>query len=288
MAKYRAVQTAFWEDPKVIEEMTPEDKLFYLYLLTNPKASQIGIYQITRKQMAFEIGYSVESINALMERFEKHHRLIKYNLETREICLLNWAKYNLDNDSKPVLDCIKSEIQKVKDINYLLYIVKDIKKDKIKDIVLNYYELSTRSTSRITDSGQKEKEKEKEKEPVGTSGIKEFSTIYQNNIGVINSITATWLIELTETIDIGLFNKAVEICTEKGKLNQGYLKGIIKNWLDANITNFEQYKAHELQEKNSHGMSKTKNGEYVEPGEITTEQEQTAAKLLRECGIQVQ
>ena len=137
MAKYRAVQTAFWEDPKVIEEMTPEDKLFYLYLLTNPKASQIGIYQITRKQMAFEIGYSVESINALMERFEKHHRLIKYNLETREICLLNWAKYNLDNDSKPVLDCIKSEIQKVKDINYLLYIVKDIKKVKIKDIVLN-------------------------------------------------------------------------------------------------------------------------------------------------------
>ena len=87
MAKYRAVQTSFWEDPKVLEEMTPEDNLFYLYLLTNPKATQIGIYQITRKQMAFEIGYSVESINALMDRFEKHHGLIKYNFDTRELCL---------------------------------------------------------------------------------------------------------------------------------------------------------------------------------------------------------
>ena len=32
MAIYRPVHVTFWQDPKVIEEMTPEDKLFYLYL----------------------------------------------------------------------------------------------------------------------------------------------------------------------------------------------------------------------------------------------------------------
>jgi hypothetical protein len=26
MAKYRTVETTFWEDPKVMEKMTPEDK----------------------------------------------------------------------------------------------------------------------------------------------------------------------------------------------------------------------------------------------------------------------
>ncbi len=36
MAKYRMVRTEFWENP-VVEEMTPEEKYFYLYLLTNSK-----------------------------------------------------------------------------------------------------------------------------------------------------------------------------------------------------------------------------------------------------------
>ena len=68
MAIYRSIQTAFWQDAKVLEEMTPEDRYFYLYLLTNPAVKQVGIYQLTRKQMAFELGYSMESVNALLER----------------------------------------------------------------------------------------------------------------------------------------------------------------------------------------------------------------------------
>ncbi|WP_285858851.1 hypothetical protein [Neobacillus niacini] len=34
MAKYRIVRTDFWKNPVVMEEMTPEEKYFYLYLLT--------------------------------------------------------------------------------------------------------------------------------------------------------------------------------------------------------------------------------------------------------------
>ena len=44
MAMFRKVHTEFWTDPKVLEEMTPEDKYFMLYLLTNPNTTQIGIY----------------------------------------------------------------------------------------------------------------------------------------------------------------------------------------------------------------------------------------------------
>ena len=65
MAKFRMVHTEFWNDPRVVEEMTPEDKYFFLYLLTNANTTQIGIYQITKKQMAFDTGHSIESINAL-------------------------------------------------------------------------------------------------------------------------------------------------------------------------------------------------------------------------------
>jgi hypothetical protein len=87
------VRTDFWKKPIVSEEMTPEDKFFYLYLLTNPHTTQIGIYKITKKQMAFDLGYSIESVHSLMERFINHHKLIRYNPETRELAIRTVCKF---------------------------------------------------------------------------------------------------------------------------------------------------------------------------------------------------
>jgi hypothetical protein len=67
MAKFRMVRVDFWRNPVVSEKMSPEDRYFYLYLLTNPNTTQIGIYQITKKQMAFDLGYSIESVHSLMD-----------------------------------------------------------------------------------------------------------------------------------------------------------------------------------------------------------------------------
>lgn len=36
MARYRNVSTSFWEDNKVVDDFTPEDKYIYLYCMTNP------------------------------------------------------------------------------------------------------------------------------------------------------------------------------------------------------------------------------------------------------------
>ena len=40
MALFRHVRTEFWRDAKVLEEMTPEDKLFFLYILTSTSKSK--------------------------------------------------------------------------------------------------------------------------------------------------------------------------------------------------------------------------------------------------------
>ena len=36
MAIFRKINTNFWTDEKVIDDFTPEDKFFMLYLMTNP------------------------------------------------------------------------------------------------------------------------------------------------------------------------------------------------------------------------------------------------------------
>lgn len=134
MAKFRQIYTEFWNDPKVMEEMTPEDRYFYLYILTNPNTTQSGIYQITKKQMAFQLGYSSESINNLIDRFEKNHGLLKYNPETRELAVKKWGKYNCNKGGKPIEDCIKKELKEVKDISLIQYVGEHIENKKIRDI----------------------------------------------------------------------------------------------------------------------------------------------------------
>ncbi len=162
MAKYRFVHTEFWTDAKVIEEMTPEDKFFYLYLLTNPHTTQCGIYQITKKQAAFEMGYSIESVRSLFERFENHFDLIRYNENTREVAIRNWAKYNIKNAGKPVVDCVVAEMSKIKDESLIEFVAKSMPKDFAKRLLGGGFDEP--STGRGTYRPQKEKEKEKEKE----------------------------------------------------------------------------------------------------------------------------
>ncbi|OUB63523.1 hypothetical protein [Bacillus thuringiensis] len=163
MAKYRHVQTSFWSDARVSEEMTPEDKYFYLYLLTNEHTNQIGVYQITRKQMAFELGYSIESAKALLDRFINHHDLVVYNEETRELCILNWGKYNLNKGGKPIEDCIKKELKSIKDLSLVRLVLERTENILLVQKVSVYAGLDDTSHDTSTIRGQKEKEKEKEK-----------------------------------------------------------------------------------------------------------------------------
>jgi hypothetical protein len=140
MAKFRMVRTDFWKNPIVLEEMTPEDKYFYLYLLTNSNTTQIGIYKITKKQIAFDLGYSIEGVHSLMERFIHHHKVIRYNPETRELAIKNWGKDNLHKAGKPVMDCIFSELKEVEDTSLIQYVSEPIEKQEIRSLYLSFCE----------------------------------------------------------------------------------------------------------------------------------------------------
>ncbi|MGL4911819.1 MAG: hypothetical protein ACRC3Y_05230 [Romboutsia sp.] len=137
----------------------------FLYILTNPSTTQIGIYKITKKQMAFELGYSQETINSLIDTFENKYKLIRYNLETRELGVKNWGKYNLDRGGKPMIDCIKKELKSVNDKSLISYVSEGIEKQEIKEIFDSYLKNDVSYNVSCENLGQEEEEKkEKEKE----------------------------------------------------------------------------------------------------------------------------
>ena len=95
MAIYRNVQLAFWTDSKVEDDFTPEDKYFYMYILTNPQTNICGCYEVNFSQMARHTGYSKDTIVRLLERFDKVHNVIKYDSNTKEILILRWYNHFL-------------------------------------------------------------------------------------------------------------------------------------------------------------------------------------------------
>ena len=113
MAIYTPIYESFWTDAKVVENFTPEDKLFMFYCLTNPHKNIIGCYEISKKQMAYEIGYNEDTISKLLERMENTHKVIKYNNSTRELYIINFYKYNWTKSEKLDKPILK-EIEKIK------------------------------------------------------------------------------------------------------------------------------------------------------------------------------
>ncbi|WP_409068428.1 DnaD domain protein [Clostridium sp. FAM 1755] len=120
MAKYRQLYTEFWNDSFVLE-LDPEEKYFYTYLLTNPNTSQCGIYELPKKIIEMQTGYKGETVDRLLKKFQEYKKII-YSEETKEIIILNWAKYNEPNNINAI-KCVNKELKKIKnkDFIYELY-----------------------------------------------------------------------------------------------------------------------------------------------------------------------
>lgn len=119
MAAYRKISVTFWSD-SFVQGLTPESKYFYLYLMTNTRTTQCGIYEITISQICFETGYNQDTVSKLLEQFEVSGK-IKYSKTTNEIALKNWPKYN-ESTSPKVTACVENELKSVKNRVLILYL----------------------------------------------------------------------------------------------------------------------------------------------------------------------
>lgn len=123
MAIYRAVQMAFWTDPKIVDKFTPEDKLFYLYVLTNPHTNLAGCYEVSYRQMECETGFTREDIVQLIDRMTHVHNVLRYSEKTSELLILKWYKHSWTNSEK-FRKPLKAEINAVKNESFRNYLKK--------------------------------------------------------------------------------------------------------------------------------------------------------------------
>jgi hypothetical protein len=170
MAIFRKVHVTFWRD-EFVEGLTPEQKFFYLYLLTNDRTTQCGIYEITIKQMCYDTGYNDDTIKKLIEYFIGTGK-VRYSNDTKEIALKNWVKYN-DSNSPKVKACIDNELKKVKNRVLIQYI----------------YSIDTHTQ----EEEEEEEDKEQEQQQEVNIDFEWFWNEYDKKIGVNEKIKNKWL-----------------------------------------------------------------------------------------------
>ena len=140
----RVVDTSFWTDNKV-DDFSPEDKYFMLYLLTSPFTTQLGIYKLSIKQAAFQMGYSVDAFNVLLDRFETKYGVIFYSKDTGEVAIKNFLRHSIIKGGAPVRDCLIKEMKSVKNKDLIAGVFSHIKgsedlNETVKKIIAEYEE----------------------------------------------------------------------------------------------------------------------------------------------------
>lgn len=143
----RLISTGFWNDDKVLNDFSPEDKYFLLYLLSNPYTTQLGVYHLPLKKASLELGYTLDAVKTLIDRFEKKYKIIRFNKETSEVAIKNYLRHSIVRGGKPVMDCLEKDLKGVKDLSLVAYVfnnalteVKDIN-DTVLEFINKHLEI---------------------------------------------------------------------------------------------------------------------------------------------------
>jgi len=107
MAKQRYINTHFWDD-SYISELTPTEKLLFLYLLTNPLTNIIGIYEISVKRISFDTSIPVDKITSVLNKFSKDGKILYKN---GFIAIKNFVKHQKLNPSiRKGIEVLESQV----------------------------------------------------------------------------------------------------------------------------------------------------------------------------------
>lgn len=87
--KTRVIHTRYWTDSYVVS-LTPNERLLYLYYLTNEHISISGVYRLAKPFLELSTGLDSKEIEAINAKLEKDDKVLFYE---DWICVKNAKKY---------------------------------------------------------------------------------------------------------------------------------------------------------------------------------------------------
>lgn len=89
MSKQRVVKDEIWDDDWFFD-LTPTEKLIWLFLLTNPRTNIAGIYKLNKRWAATACGVPVDTLSDALTTFVADGKIV---YEDNWIALVNFHKH---------------------------------------------------------------------------------------------------------------------------------------------------------------------------------------------------
>ncbi len=231
MAVYRNVQVNFWQDEFILD-LTPEERYFYIYLLTGTKTKQCGIYVLPKRVAELETGYSMETVEKLLNRFVEYGKIL-YDAETKELYIMNWLNYN------PILNtnvekCVLRELKTVKNKEFVhMFLRKCFEKEWKIPLLLQHFGMPEEEGN---SSLQEVVEEEEIEEDTSHGEVYKF---YEQNISSLSPYIVKELKGWIRRLSGEKVLEALKIAFEHNKRTFAYVKGILRNWCEKGRGGFQ-------------------------------------------------
>ncbi|MEK6264592.1 MAG: DnaD domain protein [Clostridium sp.] len=303
MAKYRQLYTEFWSDSFVLE-LTPEEKYFYLYLISNSKSTQCGIYEISKRTIETDTGYNRETVEKLIQRFCDYKKIL-YCETTKELMVINWIKYNVPNNQNTI-KCVQKEINKVKNKAFIKIlfnkcketlldvdkifenykfeesyenIIKNLENEKNTDQEANKSQIKKfkgaykglpSNREEVISKKQEVINKKEVEEVINNSAAEELENIikiFEENVHAITPLENEKILEYTNHVTSEVIIMAIEEAVCYGAKNLKYIKKILSNWISVGIKTGDDVKAYQkkwVSRTSSSQSPKVKTGDFCD------------------------
>lgn len=227
MAVYRNVQVNFWQDEFILD-LTPEERYFYIYLLTGTKTKQCGIYVLPKRVAELETGYNMETVEKLLNRFVEYGKIL-YDAETKELYIMNWLNYN------PILNtnvekCVLRELKTVKNKEFIhMFLHKCLKEEWKIPLLLQHFGMPEEEDTSSLQEVVEEIEDEEGEEDTQHSEVYKF---YEQNISSLSPYIVKELKGWIRRLSGEKVLEALKIAFEQNKRTFAYVKGLLRNWCE--------------------------------------------------------
>jgi hypothetical protein len=180
MSKLRSVSTGFWSDP-LIEDLKPNEKLLFLYLITNEKTNMLGIYESSSKKMSFETGIPIQDLEKILKALEGFKRIKRVG---NWVLLVNYMKHqNYNPNMKKSAIAIFNELPNELSFNKIDTTNGSIEEqfERVSKALgmVRKYEYEYEDESKDEDESKKKEQELKEKEILFDS----FWDLYDKKVG---------------------------------------------------------------------------------------------------------
>lgn len=123
--KYIKFNTKFWYDGYV-SSLNPTEKLFFLYLFTNPRVDKTGIYELPDRFIESELNIDHAQLLQLKAKMEKDNKFYFYK---DWVYIVNFAEHNKFSTAENIVKDYKKEFDSIP---------KEVKDYFIKELKLPY------------------------------------------------------------------------------------------------------------------------------------------------------